>query len=1247
MSKLFFKKAIFTLVMILFATTSSFAQKPVSPHLLKIALSGMGWSRLPSDSEINSAAAEYKSRLPKHCTVTKSPYKKHGGWYPDNALMDNKVLLHSQCKDSRGKVLNYVSSLKYDYNSRKFFFENVLIQGKRDPNNPKFETAFFLQPYDLAPLQSGWISSGGRTQPQPRPNPQPTPNPQPPQPIESGDEDDGWLTTVIGVVGAGLVAAIIARLRRKKKKGEKDQKKPGKKKKKEEEEEEEEHYIIQYNKKSLNISNDKPDHLEVTVYSVTVSGGQQLATQAQITISCEDPAIAVTAAQGKGKLITDVFLDGVAGKKTIFLICNVVAGKKNAQQSIPIHIEQENWHLDVILLPQDKSSLRPDVHDGINIYARAAVSGQEDHPMADKLTQSISFQGQTKWLDLGTENFEEGWMKCYVEASNPDKARNSIAMPEEGVILVSLKMGKKTLEKRINIGLLKADLEVDRDHIQFLASKKKQEVSFNAYITGVPTSEEWTFEAKYMDPYGGQSIALSEIAIKRKAPTQVALLLNGPLRMPEKGEKSIDSTIIIYARQQAHEEPLERHVKVSVRAEGLFLEHGLDEKEQVILLANGKLDKKLEFGLYIWDEASEEVTVPQEPLKEITFSLQSEDQTAKNIIEVLDPNFPFQDLVHNIPYGRYRVKSEQEIPGTGEYVDCPYLARAEVNGKYHECMIPIRVRTYGIGPDFPDWQEAYDKCVLTIKHHIPFGEAYDKLTAMLERRKLTLGAEGLNALRGQIWEVAQNLILAEGASGYRSLEAWANRITVVLEWAEWMGNIAFNVLAAHFMGPYAPVASIAKGVIIQAIIAYRENSSADDFFWQQLEQQFWGMFKAAEGRVIDVDKLEKWLGVNKAYAWLIFVSYHFIINLYKSKSVVIALQEAAREARDEFLVSWLLGKVRAEAQGRGYKIPPKETLDTINKVKNAIKTDAAGRQYVDKKLAIEIMQDPQKVRTLKNHAPIEVQKAFENTRSSLQKAHDADLVDWISKEYGIPPQNIKVDDFRTPGAEGFSLNTDRDYRVVVRSGRKGANGEDMWIELPTKKWSNKSHEFFGKHTEKPANISAEDWSRKCQQMPTDKHHIEASADYSDQARDPKTGELIKVKPNILKVKAGEGTLIDPEGLGNMYHEKVDAAIRDNNIPEAYAQSKKGVDSLKKVRKGYQKQGYKTGDLPKNMEEAMDIVMKAPVDDTATAARIANVEKQLKSLGFHNLKDFSNKVASQFKNLGNAKKAPGFLKKWMG
>ncbi|MBN1493087.1 MAG: hypothetical protein JW938_02970, partial [Candidatus Omnitrophica bacterium] len=296
---------------------------------------------------------------------------------------------------------------------------------------------------------------------------------------------------------------------------------------------------------------------------------------------------------------------------------------------------------------------------------------------------------------------------------------------------------------------------------------------------------------------------------------------------------------------------------------------------------------------------------------------------------------------------------------------------------------------------------------------------------------------------------------------------------------------------------------------------------------------------------------------------------------------------------------------------------------------------------------------------------------------------------------------IKIDDFRTP-KEGQTLedmmrdiNTDRDYRVLVK------NEKGEWIEVETSKWKDKSQMILSetsgfqppkswddmtpaertaardKHQErfqKPEGwdtmtpeeqfnaikkhqddfVPPKGWDQmtgaermraieehnaELSQMQTDKDHAEASRDYSDQDIDPQTGRpRQKEEPNILAVKRGEATLIDPEGLGAQYREKVDAALRDGNKSEAIAQLQKGVDSLGHIREGYQKQGYDVGTLPKDLQSAMEVIANAKTDSRANPAE---VEAKLKELGFDGgIDEVSQKISEQVKSLKDAEITTG-------
>jgi hypothetical protein len=315
------------------------------------------------------------------------------------------------------------------------------------------------------------------------------------------------------------------------------------------------------------------------------------------------------------------------------------------------------------------------------------------------------------------------------------------------------------------------------------------------------------------------------------------------------------------------------------------------------------------------------------------------------------------------------------------------------------------------------------------------------------------------------------------------------------------------------------------------------------------------LFKAGEGRLIDVDKIAEYFkndGTVKSYAkaWAIYIGYHFAYNvIWEEKSVVEALKQVAREIRDEAIVMFFQKRLKAEADKNGFE----PITDPLRKLKQSFVAKANGQHEVSLDAVTACMRDPQTMRSLKK-ASKELQMAFNRTQE------------------------------------------------------------------------------FGKATNNPPGVSDLEWAQKHLQLATDKYHIEASPDYSDHAIDPKTGEKIIVKPNIIAVEEGKSRLIDSTALGNMYHEKVHASLRMNQLSEAIAQCKKGVDTLDKVRKGYQMQNLPIGKLPKSIQDGMELVKSAPTDRTATPQAMAEFNTKLKDLGFHDLEDFSNKLASQFQAL---------------
>ncbi len=369
--------------------------------------------------------------------------------------------------------------------------------------------------------------------------------------------------------------------------------------------------------------------------------------------------------------------------------------------------------------------------------------------------------------------------------------------------------------------------------------------------------------------------------------------------------------------------------------------------------------------------------------------------------------------------------------------------------------------------------------------------------------------------------------------------------------------------------------------------------------------------------------------------------------------------------------------LRSGADDVGEAVTPKvpsirELDDKIANVKGN-STHVNGKDYADIKDVLELQRNPQGVRRLKSLETPDTQKAFNNTlQEKIYKPHDVELsksardvrIQELKAKY--PGHEIdvkvKVDDFRTPGKPAHSVNTDRDFRLLEDVTIKDADGNVVQKlrknEIPKESWETKHHDIFAEKTgfdssKAPDNMTLPEqkkwWAEKHGQAGTDKFHIEASRDYSDQVLDLKTGSKQTVDPQDITAsklksiaddplhgfKPGKETvkLEDPAGFGEMFKQKVDLEVGRGNPYEGIAQAKKGVETLDKVRSGYIKQGLKVGKLPDNMSKAMDLIAKSDLPVHPDPKVLAVLNKDLSDLGFKGgLSDFSNKMGGQFESL---------------
>ena len=349
---------------------------------------------------------------------------------------------------------------------------------------------------------------------------------------------------------------------------------------------------------------------------------------------------------------------------------------------------------------------------------------------------------------------------------------------------------------------------------------------------------------------------------------------------------------------------------------------------------------------------------------------------------------------------------------------------------------------------------------------------------------------------------------------------------------------------------------------------------------------------------------------------------------------------------------------------------------------------AASPDYNDKNEVLRVFSDSRLTRDLKVFGDPQAQATFTRTlENSVYGKVDAEVIKHLKRNPEFVGKRMLTHDFRTPGAKGASVNTDRDVRVLVEM------EPNRWIEVPTRKWQDVYYREFAARTgyqsdnKAPFQKLSPDAQRaetkkirahadRFRQLATDQFHMEASPDYSDQilkgdrkdssirvSNGPDGKPIIESVPKAVKVKAGEGLLTSPEGMAQMYHQKawdqlgkaeeIAVRLKDQALPrtertrlesqrqmhaaEGLVQMKKGFETIESVRTSYKKQGYQVGDLPENFRQAAEIVKAV---NGTSRTDVDGVIRNLQEHGFRNPVELSEKMRGQMESLKLAsKKAP--------
>jgi hypothetical protein len=171
-------------------------------------------------------------------------------------------------------------------------------------------------------------------------------------------------------------------------------------------------------------------------------------------------------------------------------------------------------------------------------------------------------------------------------------------------------------------------------------------------------------------------------------------------------------------------------------------------------------------------------------------------------------------------------------------------------------------------------------------------------------------------------------------------------------------------------------------------------------------------------------------------------------------------------------------------------------------------------------------------------------------------------------------------------------------------------------------------------------IDARAWAASRNQVFTDPYHVEASRDNSNQALSLETapdGSLRVVKAEVgveidgtvrpirdaegrTRTAAGVleaqrsrvGGLGDSESYASMWKVK-SADYADGNMPEAVAQTQKWVKQHIKLMEGKRLAGGVVPPLKPHVADAIDLIVRAPSDATATPQRMQELDQAIRAI----------------------------------
>jgi hypothetical protein len=557
------------------------------------------------------------------------------------------------------------------------------------------------------------------------------------------------------------------------------------------------------------------------------------------------------------------------------------------------------------LEPADKGPLRTDGIDAVTLVAEVVVSASDAvNPAfsAQAANGSIEISSASEWLDL-SETVDYGTARAAsIQASQPDPS-SPVQPPQTAAVKVTAQVGETPLVETVAVPLaLLPEMDANPDGVAF-ALDSGDSADIAVWIDN-GAGVQWEFETVWAE---GAPV-LAATSFEQTAPSTGTLTLTEAASGETDSTRSqTASTLRVVASAEGYE-PIERHIKVIVSQEGLFVDFTNADPftHAFAVQADGSAKPtRIDVRVFVRDAGSGAINPDIELAQQVAFTAPEEEGTVSSAamkaggFEVR----PAGARPVSPPSAMFDFTLANALPTGGEVVAASVTA--SLPGRdvaAFSAMVPLRLYGVDTEPFSEAWELELERCRYVIDTYVP-AEHRIRLHTLLAERSRTMGAEGLYKMRRSLWSFAYDQIMIEK---HEHLDAawWNEQIEGTLDWISWCGDIALGVASGACLGVVGSIAiGMLKPLLVSAMETWVNGGSIDDWLWAQT-----GMLAGvAEGALTDPDFLTKLSGDKKAIGWALFIAYYFAKELYNDPnlSVTNAMKNVSRQLRDEGLIRFL------------------------------------------------------------------------------------------------------------------------------------------------------------------------------------------------------------------------------------------------------------------------------------------------------------------------------------------------------